>query len=60
MGKRGFGVPLHKRTGRYALQVVERVQALVRLHGWKIHPNFTEALMGYPTDWSAIKPLGTP
>jgi hypothetical protein len=60
MDERGFGIPRHERTGRYKLSTVRRVHALVGDHGWRIHPNFTEALMGYPMDWTAIKQLGIP
>ena len=55
MDGRGFGIPLHERSGRYRLATVLRVNALVREHGWRIHPNFTEALMGFPSDWTAIE-----
>lgn len=54
MDGRGFGIPLHENTGRYKLSTVRRVHALVGEHGWRIHPHFTEALMGFPTDASAI------
>lgn len=57
MDGRGFGIPLHDRTGRYKKSTVSRVHALVRRHGWRIHPNFTEALMGFPMDHTAIEPL---
>lgn len=57
MDGRGFGIPLHARSGRYKSATVLRVQELVIAHGWRIHPNFTETLMGFPTDWSAIAPL---
>src|SRR5262252_3170839 len=60
MDGRGFGIPLHERSGRYKKSTVSRVHALVREHGWRIHPRFTEALMGFPTDWTAITPLATP
>lgn len=60
MDGRGFGIPLHDRTGRYKLETVSRVHALVKEHGWRIHPNFTEALMGFPTGWSEIEPSETP
>jgi len=60
MGGRGFGIPLHNRTGRYKQSTVRRVQELVGKHGWRIHPNFTEALMGFPLDHSAIEPSETP
>jgi hypothetical protein len=60
MDGRGFGIPMHNRTGRYRQAVVSRVQELVGSHGWRIHPNFTEALMGFPTDWSAIEDSETP
>jgi hypothetical protein len=56
MDGRGFGIPLHNRTGRYKQTTVRRVQELVGKHGWKIHPNFTEVLMGFPLDASAIAP----
>jgi hypothetical protein len=59
MGGRGFGIPLHNRTGRYKQSTVRRVQELVGKHGWKIHPNFIEALMGLPIDHSAITQLVT-
>ena len=59
MDGRGFGIPLHERTGRYKRSTVSRVHALVHAHGWRIHPNFTEALMGYPTDHTEIAPLET-
>jgi hypothetical protein len=54
MDGRGFGIPLHENTGRYKLSTVRRVHALVIEHGWRIHPHFTEALMGFPMDGSAI------
>ena len=60
MDERGFGIPLHENTGRYKLSTVRRVHALVGEHGWRIHPNFTEVLMGYPMDWTEIKESGIP
>lgn len=59
MDGRGFGIPLHENTGRYKLSTVRRVHELVIAHGWRIHPHFTEALMGFPTDASAIAPSET-
>src|SRR5262245_23467903 len=56
MEGRGFGIPLHNRTGRYKKSTVSRVHALVGEHGWRIHPNFTEALMGFPMGWTEIEP----
>lgn len=53
--RRGFGIPLHDRPGRYKKSTVQRVHAMIGEHGWRIHPNFTEALMGYPTDWTEIE-----
>ena len=55
MDGRGFGIPLHENTG--LLQTLDRFKSarLVKEHGWRIHPNFTEALMGFPTGWSAIE-----
>lgn len=47
-------------TGRYKRSTVLRVHALVKEHGWRIHPNFTEALMGFPSGWSAIEGSETP
>ena len=55
MDGRGFGIPLHERSGRYKRSTVSRVRALVGEHGWRIHPNFTEALMGFPSEWTAIE-----
>ena len=60
MDGRGFGIPRHENTGRYKLSTVRRVHALVGEHGWRIHPNFTEALMGFPTGWTEITPSETP
>lgn len=60
MDGRGFGIPLHKKTGRYKRSTVSRVHALIGEHGWRIHPNFTEALMGYPMDHTAIEVSETP
>lgn len=60
MDGRGFGIPLHDRTGRYKRSTVLRVQELVGNHGWRIHPNFTEALMGFPLGWTEIEALETP
>ena len=60
MDGRGFGIPLHDKTGRYKRSTVRRVQELVGKHGWRIHPNFTEALMGFPLDASAIEQSATP
>jgi hypothetical protein len=54
MDGRGFGIPLHERSGRYKRSTVSRIRALIGEHGWRIHPRFTEALMGFPTEWSAI------
>lgn len=59
MDGRGFGIPMHNRSGRYKSSTVSRVQELVRENGWRIHPNFTEALMGLPMGWSEIERLGT-
>jgi len=56
MDGRGFGIPLHKGTGRYKQSTVSRVHDLVFEHGWRIHPNFTEALMGFPSGWTEIEP----
>ena len=55
MDGRGFGIPMHDKTGRYKQSTVRRVQELVGKHGWKIHPNFTEVLMGFPMDHTATK-----
>jgi hypothetical protein len=61
MDGRGFGIPLHhNRTGRYRETTVLRVQELVGAHGWRIHPHFTEALMGLPLDHTAIAESVTP
>ncbi len=60
MDGRGFGIPRHERTGRYKRATVLRVHALVNEHGWRIHPHFTEELMGFPTDWTAIEESETP
>jgi hypothetical protein len=60
MDGRGFGIPMHDRTGRYKKSTVSRVHALVGEHGWRIHPRFTEALMGFPMGWSAIELSETP
>lgn len=57
---RGFGVPLHERSGRYRQSITLKVQELVREHGWRIHPNFTEALMPFPGDWSVTGDSETP
>lgn len=54
MDGRGFGIPLHNRSGRYKLATILRVHELVLKHGWRIHPHFTETLMGLPLDHSAI------
>ncbi len=60
MDGRGFGIPLHDRTGRYKKSTVSRVHALVGEHGWRIHPSFTETLMGFPLGWTEIEPLEIP
>ena len=60
MDGRGFGIPLHKKTGRYKESTVSRVHALVFEHGWRIHPNFTEALMGFPMDHTETEASETP
>ena len=59
MDGRGFGIPLHERSGRYKKSTILRVHALVKEHGWRIHPNFTEALMALPTGWTEITPSAT-
>jgi hypothetical protein len=51
MDGRGFGIPLHK-AGRYKRSTARRVQEMVGEYGWRIHPNFTEALMGFPLEWT--------
>jgi hypothetical protein len=56
MDGRGFGIPLHNRSGRYRQSTISRVHALVGEHGWRIHPHFTEALMALPLGWTAIEP----
>ena len=60
MDGRGFGIPLHENTGRYKRSTVKRVHALIGEHGWRIHPRFTEVLMGFPMGWSEITPSETP
>ena len=60
MDGRGFGIPLHERSGRYKKATVRRVHALIGEHGWRIHPHFTEALMGYPQGWTEIAEQVTP
>jgi hypothetical protein len=60
MDGRGFGIPLHERSRRYKRATVSRVHALVHEHGWRIHPRFTEALMGFPMGHTEIEPSGTP
>ena len=60
MDGRGFGIPRHKKTGRYKRSTISRVHELINEHGWRIHPNFTEALMGYPMDHTAIEESETP
>jgi hypothetical protein len=61
MDGRGFGIPLHhNRTCRYRATTVARVQELVGKHGWRIHPHFTETLMGFPLEWSATAASATP
>lgn len=60
MDGRGFGIPLHENADRYRLSTVRRVHALIGEHGWRIHPRFTEALMGFPSEWTAIEPSETP
>jgi hypothetical protein len=60
MDGRGFGIPLHENTGRYKVSTVKRVHELVIEHGWRIHPDFTEALMGFPAGWSEIEESETP
>jgi len=60
MDGRGFGIPLHSKAGRYKQSTISRVHALVGEHGWKIHPHFTEALMGFPIGWTEIEPSATP
>lgn len=59
MDGRGFGIALHEDSDRYKKSTVLRIQELVRSHGWRIHPNFTEALMGFPIDHSAIEVSAT-
>lgn len=60
MDGRGFGIPSHERSGRYRLTTVRRVHALVSEHGWRIHPHFTEVLMGFPLGWTEIEDSATP
>ncbi len=60
MDGRGFGIPLHERSGRYKKSTVSRVHGLVLKHGWRIHPHFMEALMGFPIGWSATDSSETP
>lgn len=60
MARRGFGLATHLRSGRYRLSTVLRVRGLTQKHGWKIHPNFIEALMRLPVAWTEIEPSATP
>lgn len=60
MGKRGFGLTLDPDCDRYRPSTIARAQALVHAHGWKIHPHFTEALMGFPLGWTEIEPSEMP
>lgn len=60
MDGRGFGIPLHKRSGRYRQAIVSKVQELVTECGWRIHPHFTETLMGLSLGWTEIEPSATP
>jgi hypothetical protein len=59
MDGRGFGISSRDK-GRYRQSIVSRVRALVGEHGWRIHPRFTEALMGFPAGWTEIEPSETP
>ena len=54
-GGRAFGI---SQTGkmRFRKSTVLRVRELVTQNGWRIHPNFTETLMGFPLDWTAVEP----
>jgi len=60
MDGRGFGIPLHARSGRYKRSTVLRVQELVTVNGWRIHPHFTETLMGFPLGWTEIEGSAMP
>ncbi len=60
MDGRGFGISNNEASGRYRLSIILRVLALTKEHGWRIHPNFTEALMGFPMGWTEIEQSETP
>ena len=51
------GISLQEDCDRYKSSTVLKVQELVRLHGWAIHPRFIEALMAFPEGFTAIKDL---
>jgi hypothetical protein len=56
MDGRGFGISNQESCDRcYKRSTILKVRELTGKHGWRIHPNFTEALMGFPLDWSAIE-----
>lgn len=60
MDGRGFGISHNENNGRFRKSIVLRVLALTKKHGWRIHPNFTEALMAFPQEWTAIEESETP
>jgi len=59
----GFLLPTptahNAKEGAYPSEYARNTPTLATHVGGKIHPNFTEWMMGWPLDWTDLKPLGT-
>jgi len=58
--KRGWGTPLVKNplaSSRYGARILANTSRDISENGWKLEPRAQEWLMGWPSDWSDLKPL---
>lgn len=58
-GKRGPGVSNNLDNLRNSLGTTRECLAIVRAVGWRWPPSFLEWMMGWPVQWTALRPLET-
>lgn len=58
-GRRGPGVSNNLENLRNSLGTTQECLAIVAAVGWRWPPSFLEWMMGWPLQWSALKPLET-
>src|SRR5690606_14679414 len=58
-GSRGPGLSNNMDRLRYNKATVETALSIVDAVGWRWPPSFVEWMMGWPAQWSALKPLET-